>query len=119
MAVGDTYLESDGKGVNVDLLYTVTKNQVAYVDGFLGIILDDGDSGDTVAINTDKREYQITVPTALAVSKGDTIYIDVTDLTGHTPDSTAYYKTAEANTVAFMKATQDQDANDVVTGILL
>lgn len=119
MAVGDTYLESDGKGVDVDLLYTVTKNQVAYVDGFLGIILDDGDSGDTVAMNTDKREYQITVPTALAVAKGDTIYIDVSSLTSHTPADGDYYKAADTGRVAFMKATAAQDANDVVTGILL
>lgn len=119
MAVGDTYFESDGKSVDVDLLYTVTKNQVAYVDQFLGIISDDGDSGDTVSMNQDKREYQLIVPTALAVTKGDTIYIDVTDLTGHTPDSTAYYKATDTNRVAFMKATAAQDANDVVTGILL
>lgn len=119
MAVGDTYFESDGKSVNVDLLYTVAKNQIAYVDQFLGIVLADGDSGDSVALNQDKREYQLMVPTALAAVKGDVIYIDVTDLTGHTPDSTAYYKAADTNRVAFMKLTSDQDANDVVTGILL
>lgn len=119
MAVGETYLESDGLSVNVDLLYTVTARQVAYVDQFLGIVLSDGDSGDSVAMNQDKREYQLVVPTALAVAKGDTIYIDVTDLTGHTPDSTAYYKATGSNRVAFMKATTDQDDNDVVTGILL
>ena len=120
MAVGDIKaLQTDGKAVDVTLSHTVTANQAAYVEGFLGFVHSDGDSGDTVAMNQDKREYQLIVPTALAVSKGDTIYIDVTDLTGHTPDSTAYYKAADTNRVAFMKATADQDANDVVTGILL
>ncbi|MBZ0316329.1 MAG: DUF2190 family protein [Anaerolineae bacterium] len=116
MAAGDnTYLESDGKAVNVDLTSTVAKGQVAYVDSWLGIASDDGVSGDTIALSIDEREYQLTVPTALAVVKGEEIWIDVTDLTGHIPDSTAYYKATGANRVRFFKATSDQDANDIVT----
>lgn len=115
MAVGDTYLESDGKAVNVDLTSTVAKNQLAYVDAWLGIASDDGVSGDAIALSIDEREYQIQVPTALAVVKGEEIWIDVTDLTGHIPDSTAYYKATGANRVRFFKATSDQDANDIVT----
>lgn len=119
MAIGDTFFESDGKAVDVDLLHTVTKGQVAVIDGWLGITAGAGESGEEIALIVDDREYQFYVPTALAVSKGDIVYIDVTDLTGHTPDSTAYSKTAGANKVAFFKATMDQDDNDLVTGILL
>lgn len=120
MATGEnTYLESDGKAVYVDLLYTVEKDQVAVVDSWLGIAATDGESGDTIALTVDEREYQFTVPTALAVVKGETVYITVATLTGHTPDDAAYTKTAGAGKLAFFKATSDQDANDVVTGKML
>ena len=42
MAGENTYLESDGKSVSVTLSATVEKNQVAYVEGWLGISNDDG-----------------------------------------------------------------------------
>jgi hypothetical protein len=119
MAIGDTYLESDGKAVLVTVSSTVAKDQLAYVQSWLGIAGDDATSGDTIALSVDQREYQIQVPTALAVVKGEYIWIDVTDLTGHIPDSTAYYKATGSNRVRFFKATQDQDANDIVTGIML
>lgn len=119
-AVGaQTYQESDGKSVEVNLRYTVENKQVAYVDAFLGITMASGDSGDAINLNIDDREYQFTVPTALAVAKGDIVYVDVTDLTGHTPDSTAYAKAAGSNRIRLFKATAAQDANDMVTGILL
>jgi len=120
MATGEnTYHDNAGRSVDVDLLYTVAAHQVAYVDGFLGISAADGDSGDSVALITDHQVYQFTVPTALAVSKGDTVYIDTTDLTGHLPDESGYAKASGANLVALFKAIEDQDANDCVRGILL
>jgi len=120
MAAGDnTYLESDGKAVTVLLTSTVAKNQVAYVEGWLGIAADDGDSDDYIALSVDHREYQFIVPTALDVSKGDKVYVDQADLTGHLPDSTAYTKTADGTKLLLFIATSDQDANDVVTGILM
>lgn len=121
MATGEnTYLESDGKAVNVTLdAGDVVKDQVAVVEGWLGIAGSNGESGDTIALIVDRREYQFTVPSALAVEKGDIVYITVADLTGHTPDDTAYSKSSGAGKVAFFKATSDQDDNDVVTGIML
>ena len=116
MAAGDnTYFEGDGKSVEVDLTSTVNTGQLAYVDSWLGIANESGDSGDSITLSVDEREYQLTVPTALAVVKGEYIWIDVTDLTGHIPDSTAYYKATGSNRVRFFKATSDQDANDIVT----
>lgn len=120
MAAGmNTYLESDGKAVTVSLSYTVGKNEVAVVEGWLGISQGSGDSGEDIALAVDEREYQLEVPSGLDVSKGDIVYIDVTDLTGHTPDDAAYATSGGANLVAFMKATADKDANDIVTGIML
>ena len=118
----NTYLESEGKSVQVDLSFTVAANQVAVVEGWLGITADSGDSGDTIALTNDRREYQFTVPD-LSLTKGDIVYIEVADLTGHTPDDTAYSTTAGAGKVAFFKCTSDQyvdaDGNPGVDGILL
>lgn len=120
MATGaDTYFESDGKAVNVALTYTVLRNQVAYIEGWLGIMAEGGDSGDSRAMTIDQREYQFTVPSGLSVAKGATVYIEVADLTGHTPDDTAYSTSSGGGKVALFKATAAKDDNHVVTGILL
>jgi plastocyanin len=119
MALGDTFFESDGKAVDVSLLYTVGKGEVAVVEGWLGIAGASGDSGDEIALIVDDREYQFEVPAALSVSKGDIVYLEVADVTGHTPDSTAWGTTAGSGKIAFFKATADVDANDIVTGIML
>lgn len=114
-----TYKESDAKGIAVTLSHTVVANQVAYVEGFLGVTEKSGDSGDSIGMSIDHAQYQFTVPSTLDVDKGNTVYIDITDLTGHVPDSTAYSTTPGSNKVALFKATSDKDANNVVTGILL
>lgn len=119
MATGDTHLESDGKAVNVDLLYTVLKGALAVVDGWVGVAGSSGDSGDSIALAVDDREYQVVVPSGLAVSKGDILYIESADVTGHTPDDTAYTTSPGAGKVAFMKATADKSATHMVTGIML
>ncbi len=119
MAGENTYLESDGKSVSVTLSASVDKNQVAYVEGWLGISNDAGENGDTISLSVDRREYQFSVPAALAVSKGATVYVDVTDLTGHIPDDTAYYTATGSNRVALFKATAAKDGNNVVTGVLI
>jgi plastocyanin len=115
------YHESDGKAVNVDLTATVIHNQVAYAQGWLGITNEAAESGDTIALTVDEREYQWPVPDALTVNKGDTVYVDVTNLTGHTPDSDAYYTAAGSNRIKLFKATAAKDTsrgagNHFVTG---
>lgn len=114
-----TWFESDGKAVDVDLLYTVTKGQPIVVDGWLGLAGGSGDSGDTIALVADNREYQFLVPNSLSVSKGDIVYITIATVTGHYPDDEAYTTTAGAGKLAFFKATADKDANDIVTGVML
>lgn len=119
MATGDAVFNSDGQAVDVSLLYTVKKGQLAVVDEWIGITGASGDSGENIALIVDDREWQFVMPATLDVSKGDIVYLDVDDLTGHTPDSTAYSTSAASGSVALFKATSDQDDNNVVTGILL
>lgn len=121
MPVGkQTYKESDGQAVNVTLISDYVQNdQVIYADGWVGVNVDSGDSGDLRALDISMIERQFTVPTALAVVKGDVIYLTLANRTGNVFADNAYTKTAGAGKVAFFKATSDQDANDVVTGVVL
>lgn len=119
----DSYKESDGKSIDVTLSYNSTpgNNTVAYVEGWLGLNVRSGDSGDTVALNIEDAEYQFEVPASLSVSKGDIVRIDTTQVTGtHVPPDAAYNKNAaSATNLSLFKATAAKDSNNVVTGILL
>lgn len=119
MATGDTYFDGDGKSVEVTLSYTVAKDKVAYVEGWLGIANNDGDSDDLITLSIDMRSYNFEVPTALAVSKGDTVWVDITDTTGHYLDGTGYAKAASSNLIRLFRAEADQDTDDMVRGVLL
>jgi hypothetical protein len=119
VAGSNSWFESDGKAVNVDLLYTVAKGSVIYVDTWLGLAGESGDSGDSIALIADDREYQFLVPAGLTVTKGLIVYITVATVTGHYPDDEAYTTSAGAGKWAFFKATADKDANNIVTGVML
>jgi hypothetical protein len=115
----ESYFESDGKAVNVALLYTVAKGAVIYAESWLGLAGEDGLSGETIALVADDREYQFVVPAGLSVAKGAIVYITVATVTGHYPDDEAYTTTAGSGKVAFFKATAAKDSNNVVTGVML
>jgi hypothetical protein len=117
-AVGDTYLESDGKSVTLTALYDVTARQLAVINGWVGVAGRTVESGDNVALDVSSREYQLEVPTALAAAVGDIIWIDPADITGHSIDSTSYTKIPANGLIALMKVTVAQDANDIVCGML-
>lgn len=120
MATGElSYKESDGLAVNVNLLYTVAALQVAVVDGWLGVAMEDGESGEIIALDISRIERQFTIPAGLDPAVGAIVYIEVADLTGHTPDDSAYSTSAGAGKVAFYKATAAKDGNNVQTGIVL
>lgn len=119
MAGQNSYLESDGKAVNVSLLYAVDKNDVVIVETFIGIAADDGSSGDTIALSQDDREYQFIVPSGLAVAKGAIVYLTVATVTGHRPDDAAWTTSAGAGKIRLFRATAAKDANNMVTGFLL
>jgi hypothetical protein len=115
----NNWFESDGKAVNVNLLYTVAKGSAIYVDAWLGLAGESGDSGETIALVADDREYMFTVPASLSVSKGDIVYITVATVTGHYPDDEAYTTSAGAGKWAFFKATAAKDAGNVVKGVMI
>lgn len=119
MAGENTYKESDGKAVNVTLSATVSRGDVVYADGWLGIAAESGVSGDSIALIIEPVEYQFTVPAALSVSKGDTVYIDTAQVTGHIPDDAGYATASGAGLLPLFKATADKDVNNVVTGIFI
>jgi hypothetical protein len=122
MPVGkNTYFESDAKGVQIRILNAVAleANQVVYVEGWLGITGQSGNSGDYIALRIDQREYQFTVPSGLTVNKGDTVYVDTAQVTNHIPADAAYSTSAGAGKIAFFKATKAKDANNVVLGKML
>lgn len=119
------YLESDGKAVSVTADAAVSKGEVAYWDGFLGILADDSTSAETAILVIDQREYQFYVPDGVSVSKGDIVYIDVDGLTGAPED--ADYGTAPGGMTtpfAYFKATAAKNTAGgsgahYCTGILL
>jgi hypothetical protein len=115
----ENHFYSDGKAVNVDLIATVAKGSLIYADDWLGIAGGSGDSGDTIALIADDREYTFLVPAGLSVSKGEIVYITVATVTGHYPDDEAYTTSAGAGQLALFKATADKDDNDIVPGIML
>jgi predicted RecA/RadA family phage recombinase len=119
MATGEnTYHESDGKSVTVSATSAVLSGQVAYIQGWLGIAVRAASSGEDVALTVDRREYQFSVPASLTVNKGDDVYVDITDLTGHSIDESGYYTATGSNRVKLFKATAAKDSNNMVTGIL-
>lgn len=111
--------ESDGKAVNVTLTAAVVMGAVIYVSGWLGLAGSTGAIGEQIALVADDSERQFKVPAALAVAKGDTVFITVATVTGHYPDDEAYTKAAGAGKIAFFKATAAQDGNNIVTGVML
>lgn len=115
----ETHFDNDGKAVDVDLTATVAASQVAVSQGFLGITGSAGVSGDTIALNIDQRAYQFTVPTSLTVNKGDIVWVDMADLTGHTPDDSAYSTSAGSGKRALFIALATKSATHMVPGILL
>lgn len=115
----NTIYDNEGRSVPVTLTATVTAAQVAVIESFLGVTVGAGESGDTVSLRVDHAAYQFSVPASLSVSKGTVVYVDVTDITGHSVDETAYYTASGANRKALFKAVTAKDANNTVIGILL
>jgi hypothetical protein len=75
------------QSIMVDLVETVEANTPYYDSGFHGMIMEDANSGDSVAMDVSARTWQVKL-TGLSVGKGDSIYIDTTtnDLTADDTD---------------------------------
>jgi len=98
-------LVSDGNAVNVTLSQTVTKGQPVYAEGFHGVAMTDGVSGDTIAIETTTREFEHEVGAGVTAAKGDILYI--------TTDGTDVVDATDTER-PFGKVTVAKDANNVV-----
>lgn len=103
-------LRSDGKAVDVTLTEAKEKGSVVVLDGFFGITMASGSSGDTVAIEIAQREHEIAVPADVTANKGDVLYLTSA---GVIDDS------SKAGNTAFLKVTVAKDSNNYVWGILL
>ncbi len=99
---------SDGQAVDVVLTAAATKDGLYVVDGFFGIAMQDGVSGDTIALEIAQVENEIVVGSGVTAAKGDVLYV-----------STAGVVTNTDTDKAFLKVTVAKDSNNVVWGILL
>lgn len=101
-------LRTDGKAVEVTLTETTAKDTLVYLEGFFGITLAAGSSGDTVAIEIAQRVHELTVGAGITADKGDILYIsddgDITNTDTDTP---------------FGKVVLAKDSNNVVWVLLL
>lgn len=89
----------DGNAVYVTAPADVTKNSVLVADGWAGIVMNDADSGDTVALAIDGGVYEISVG-ELTAGIGDILYI------------TAAGELSTTNTdFVFAKVVQAKDSN--------
>ena len=76
-------LRSDGKTVDVTLgnafnAVTVEKGDLIQAEGWVGIAMNRGTKGDTIAIETTQREFVLPVG-SVAAAKGAVLYADLTN----------------------------------------
>jgi TctA family transporter len=120
MAVGlDTHRSSYARSVTLPLSYTVLADQIALINGFVGITETSGDSGDSIALDIERQVIEVELPSALVstLAVGEIVYVIEANVTGHTFDDNAFTKTATSNK-AFLKVTELISAT-VVAGVLL
>lgn len=115
----DTNKYSDGASVTVPVTHAVLAEETVYAGGWLGIAARYAESGDNVALTITTEEFNFTVPTALAVDAGDTVFVDLSQILDHHIPDAALSKTSGTGKVRLFRATSDQDANDIVSGIFL
>ena len=101
-------LRMDGKAVEITLTEVTSKGTPVLYDGFHGITMQAGSSGDVVAIEIAQRVHEITVGAGVTGAKGDTLYI----ATDGTVDNTDTER-------AYMKVVRAKDSNNVVWGLQL
>lgn len=99
----------NGNTVNVVATATINEGDLAYVGGWLGVVPRETDSGEQVALNIEYAEFDMLLPVGLNLSQGDEVFVDITDLTGNTPDDSAYYTATDTDRIKLGRCTTDQD----------
>lgn len=118
-----TVYESDGRAVQVGVSYAISKDDVIYSNGWLGIANDDAVSGDTIAVSIAREEYQFPCG-SLTPSIGDTIYVTLASVSAEVVPVGALSLTSGAGKKALCKCTSTRfvgldGSTYYVTGILL
>jgi len=98
-----------GLSVEIEVTSDIDTGELAYVNGFLGFNVRAIESGESGVLDIEPAQWDVILPTALNLSKGNLIYVDVTDLTGHIPDDSAFSTTSGGSKVKWAKAMTDQD----------
>lgn len=110
---------TDGKAIPVTLSSAVSNGDLIYVSGWLGIANDDGVSGATIGMTIEDFEYVFHVGSGINPQKGNIVYIDTTQLTGHLPTLAGYSLSSGSNLIRAFKATKNKDSNNYVRGRFL
>jgi len=98
---------SDGRTVQITLLTTKEKGDPHYLEGFHGVVQEDGSSGDSISLDIGTREWQVNVG-SLTAAKGDVLYIDTDGALTNTDTDRSFGKVSQA-----------KDSNNVALVILL
>lgn len=100
---------TDGQSLRVTLSDTKQAKTFTLVEGFVGILMQGGSSGDQVVMDISQREIIITVDAGLTANKGDILYMD---------SNGALTNTSSGN-IAVLKVMVAKDANNVVRALKL
>lgn len=104
-------LRSDARSVTVTAPEDITKDSVVVAEGWFGIAMADADSGDSVALAVDQREYEIDVD-SLTAAKGDILYIDADGALTNTDTDFPFAKVTvakDSNNIAWVKLLEQRD----------
>lgn len=105
--------ETDGKSVDVNLVYTISGERPILVDNMVGIPEQSGDSGDTIAMRCDGSVFQWQAPSSLSPNVGDIIYVDISDTgSAHDVPDAAFTTSSGADAVRLFQVLEEKDANN-------
>ena len=114
------YKDTDGKAVDFTLSYTISGEKPILVNDIPGFPSESGDSGDMRSITADGGVYQWQAPAALSLSIGDTVYVDVSEVSGtHEIPDAAFTTTSGAGNVPFLRVLEEKDSNNWTSGKLI
>lgn len=100
---------ANGNSIDVTISSAVAEGDLAFIEGWLGFVPRASSSGESVALNIEYAEFDMILPTGLSLSKGDEVWVDTTDLTGHIPDDTAYGSSNGGSDTKLGRCVIDQD----------